>query len=59
LAGLEHLITSRGVLAGMLAAIGLAIVLGPEIRLAVARIRSVRSDARDDLAPSRARASAR
>jgi hypothetical protein len=38
---LEHLIASRMFLTAMLTAIGIAIAFGPEIRLAVARIRHV------------------
>lgn len=59
MAGLEHLIANRTVLAGMLAFVGLAIALGPEIRGAVARIRSGRADGRPEVGPARARASAR
>lgn len=50
---LEHLIASRMFLTAMLTAIGIAIAFGPEIRLAVARIRRVDPDERE-LPPARA-----
>lgn len=56
MAELGSLIASRTFLTGMLAAIGIAIAFGPEIRLTVARIRRDARDASDDAAPLRARA---
>lgn len=55
--GLEHLIASRTFLTSMLAAVGVAIAFGPEIRVALARIRRADTDRADDL--PRARANAR
>jgi hypothetical protein len=55
--GLEHVIASRTFLTSMLAAVGVAIAFGPEIRLAVTRIRRNDADHRDEL--PRARANAR
>jgi hypothetical protein len=53
---LESLIASRTFITGMLTAIGIAIAFGPEIRLAVARIRRDGEDASEDVSQLRARA---
>lgn len=56
MAELGSLMASRTVLTGMLAAIGIAIAFGPEIRLTVARIRRDGRSASEDVSPLRARA---
>lgn len=56
MAELESLIASRTFITGMLTAIGIAIAFGPEIRLAVARIRRDGEDASEDVSQLRARA---
>lgn len=55
MAELEYLIANRTFLTGLLAAIGIAIAFGPEIRLAVSRIRREARESRADISAAGAR----